>query len=66
MRSLAENLVERVELIDKFCHPKTKQVSHCYRVTYRSMDRNVTNEEINTIQGQIRKVIEDELCVKLR
>ena len=66
VRSLAEDLVEKVELIDKFCHPKTERVSHCYRITYRSMDRNVTNEEINTVQDQIRKVIEHKLCVELR
>eukprot|EP00520_Triparma_pacifica_P013267 CAMPEP_0118649458 /NCGR_PEP_ID=MMETSP0785-20121206/9715_1 /TAXON_ID=91992 /ORGANISM="Bolidomonas pacifica, Strain CCMP 1866" /LENGTH=201 /DNA_ID=CAMNT_0006541749 /DNA_START=494 /DNA_END=1096 /DNA_ORIENTATION=- len=42
-----EDLVEKVELIDEFVHPKTKKVSNCFRVTYRSMDRNLTNEEID-------------------
>lgn len=66
VRSSAGDLVEKVELIDKFVHPKTEKVSHCYRITYRSMDRNVTNEEINVIQNQIRKMAVDELRVKLR
>ena len=66
VRSIAGDLVEKVELIDKFCHPKSGRVSHCYRITYRSMDRSMTNEEINIIQEQIRKVTVDELCVELR
>ena len=66
VRSSAGDLVEKVELIDKFVHPKTERVSHCYRITYRSMDRNVTNEEINVIQNQIRKLAVDELRVELR
>ena len=66
VRSSAEDLVEKVELIDKFCQPKTDKMSHCYRITYRSMDRNVTNEEINVIQDQIRKVIVEQLNVELR
>ena len=66
VRSAAEDLVEKVELIDKFCHPNSERVSHCYRITYRSMDRNVTNEEINSIQEEIRKTVADELLVQLR
>lgn len=66
VRSLSEDLVEKVELIDKFCHPSTQRVSHCYRITYRSMDRNVTNEEINIIQEQVRRIIVEQLRVELR
>ena len=66
VRSSAGDLVEKVELIDKFVHPKTERVSHCYRITYRSMDRNVTNEEINVIQDQIREMVVNELGVELR
>ena len=58
--------MEKVELIDKFVHPKTERVSHCYRITYRSMDRNITNKESNIIQDQIiRKMIVNELGVDL-
>ena len=66
VRSSAGDLVEKVELIDKFVHPKTERVSHCYRITYRSMDRNVTNKESNIIQDQIREMIINELGVELR
>ena len=66
VRSSAGDLVEKVEMIDKFVHPKTERVSHCYRITYRSMDRNVTNEEVNVIQDQIREIAVNELGVELR
>lgn len=66
VRTIGGDLVEKVELIDEFCQPQTKKTSRCYRITYRSMDRNVTNEEINTIQSRVRNVAEEKLRVELR
>ena len=39
VRSVAGDLAEQVDLVDQFVHPKTQRESHCYRITYRSMDR---------------------------
>ena len=66
VRSVGEDLVEQVELIDEFQHPKTHRKSHCYRITYRSMDRNVTNEEINSVQNTVRQQIVETLGIELR
>ena len=66
VRSIGGDYIEKVELIDRFTHPKTQRVSRCYRVTYRSMDRNLTNEEINEIQEQLRRSLEQDLGVELR
>eukprot|EP00050_Salpingoeca_kvevrii_P011121 m.12884 g.12884 ORF g.12884 m.12884 type:complete len:421 (-) comp3266_c0_seq1:779-2041(-) len=66
VRGVAGDLVENVALIDDFTHPKTKRQSHCYQITYRSMDRNVTNEEINDIQSQLRETVAEKLNVELR
>jgi phenylalanyl-tRNA synthetase alpha chain len=66
LRQLAGDLIETVELVDQFTHPKTNRESHCYRITYRSMDRSLTNEEIDTLQEQIRDKIQAELNVELR
>ncbi|KAI8086470.1 phenylalanyl-tRNA synthetase [Halteromyces radiatus] len=66
IRGVAGDLVENVKLIDDFVHPKTKKRSLCYRIMYRSMDRNVTNEEINEIQDKVRSTVEQEFGVELR
>ena len=66
VRSIGGDLVERVELKDKFTHPQTGRVSHMYRILYCSMDRNVTNDEINVIQDQLRKSITTVVGVELR
>jgi len=55
IRSVAGDLVERVDLIDDFTHPKTGKRSHCYRINYRSMDRSLTNKEIDIFQEEVRE-----------
>lgn len=54
VRSTAGDLVEKIELIDSFTHPKTGRSSRCYRISYRSMDRSLTNEEIDELQFKLR------------
>ncbi|KAJ1666168.1 phenylalanyl-tRNA synthetase alpha subunit, mitochondrial [Coemansia sp. RSA 1813] len=66
VRETAGDLVEGVKLIDSFTHPKTGKTSHCYRINYCSMDRNVTNEEINEIQEKVRDRMVRQLGVTLR
>eukprot|EP00055_Hartaetosiga_balthica_P001610 m.138480 g.138480 ORF g.138480 m.138480 type:complete len:443 (+) comp15061_c0_seq1:128-1456(+) len=66
VRSIAGDLVEHVECIDTFVHPKTQKASRTYRIVYRSMERTVTNEEINDLQNQIRDDAEEHLGVELR
>ena len=52
--------------IDTFAHPKTGRTSNCYRVTYRSMDRSLTDEEINALQETLREDAAAKLGVELR
>ncbi|KAI8377836.1 uncharacterized protein BYT42DRAFT_571874 [Radiomyces spectabilis] len=66
IRGVAGDLVENVKIIDDFTHPKTKRRSLCYRILYRSMDRSVTNEEINEIQENVRTSVQKEFSVELR
>ena len=54
VRSVAGDLVEKIEMIDSFTHPKTGRSSRCYRISYRSMDRSLTNEEIDELQFKLR------------
>lgn len=57
VRSIAGDLVESVVLQSEFKHPKTERSSRCYRILYRSMDRNLTNEEIDRLQAALRVVM---------
>ncbi|KAJ3172869.1 hypothetical protein HK101_011088 [Irineochytrium annulatum] len=66
VRDVAGDLVEDVALIDAFVHPKTKRVSKCYRINYRSMDRTFTNDEIDEIQEGVRQAIVERLGGDLR
>lgn len=66
VRNRAGDLVESVKLIDSFVHPKTNRKSLCYRINYQSMDRNITNEEINDIQKHVREELVQKFGVTLR
>lgn len=65
-RSVGGDLVEQVDIIDSFTHPKTKRNSHTYRVTYRHMLRNLTTAEINEVQENLRNRVESELMCIVR
>jgi len=53
VRETAGDLVEQLTLLSTFTHPKTSETSHCYRVSYRSLERNLTNEEVDVIQNKV-------------
>uniref|UniRef100_A0A0K8RA80 phenylalanine--tRNA ligase n=1 Tax=Ixodes ricinus TaxID=34613 RepID=A0A0K8RA80_IXORI len=66
VRSVGGDLVERVEPVDVFTHPKTQRTSHCFRVVYRHMERVMTQEEANIIHREVGKRAEERLGVELR
>ena len=66
VREVAGDLAESVTLIDTFVHPKTKKTSKCYRVTYRSMERTLANDEVDRIQDSVRETVESQWKVELR
>ncbi|EKX49162.1 phenylalanyl-tRNA synthetase [Guillardia theta CCMP2712] len=43
IREVVGDSAEDVEVIDAFVHPKTGRSSKCYRISYRSMERTLTN-----------------------
>lgn len=65
-RSVGGDLVERVEMIDSYTHPKSERMSHTYRITYRHMHRNLTTEEINQVQEELRSKVEETLLCVVR
>eukprot|EP00596_Hydrurales_sp_CCMP1899_P005660 CAMPEP_0119042516 /NCGR_PEP_ID=MMETSP1177-20130426/15685_1 /TAXON_ID=2985 /ORGANISM="Ochromonas sp, Strain CCMP1899" /LENGTH=406 /DNA_ID=CAMNT_0007009381 /DNA_START=117 /DNA_END=1337 /DNA_ORIENTATION=- len=66
IRGATGDIVERVELLDEFTNKKNGKQSHAYRVTYRDMDRSLTNEEVNTLQEKVREQLVSDLKVELR
>lgn len=66
VRDVAGDVVESVTQVDTFVHPKTGRKSLCYRITYRSMERNITNEEINVLQMRLREEVQSRFKVELR
>lgn len=60
------DLVEEVQLIDNFTNPKMQRTSNCYRITYRSMERSLKDEEVNKLQDAVRQRVSEQLKVELR
>ncbi|KAF8661180.1 hypothetical protein HU200_057293 [Digitaria exilis] len=65
VRGIAGDLAEEVKLIDNFTNKKG-MTSHCYRIAYRSMERSLTDEEINNLQLNVREAVKNKLNVELR
>lgn len=58
------SIVESVSLIDEFI--KKDKVSHCYRVSYRSLERTIKKSEVNKIHSAVLKRLVKELDVEIR
>lgn len=59
VRDLAPGLVEGVELLDKYENSEKFGlgiISYTYRITYRSLDRTLTNEEIDSLHKKLEDI----------
>lgn len=69
VRDCAGNLVEQVELLDKYIDEQKfgkDKISYTFRVVYRSPERTLTNEEVNKIQEKIIEKTKEELKAEIR
>ncbi|KAF4528196.1 hypothetical protein B566_EDAN014021 [Ephemera danica] len=66
VRGIGGDIVEQVSLVDKFQHPKTQRHSHCYRITYRHMERTLTQAEVNQIHQQIAQAATQQFGITIR
>ncbi len=69
IRDLGGDLVEQVELIDKYEDSKkfgSEKISYTYRIVYRSMDKTLKSEEIDSIQKEIYNQTKEQFKAELR
>ncbi len=69
VRDFSENLIQKVELVDEYENAEKfgeGKKSYTFRIIYQSLEKTLTNEEINKIQEQIRKKTEEDLHATLR
>jgi phenylalanyl-tRNA synthetase alpha chain len=69
IREVGGEMVENVALIDKY-ENDTKfgndKMSYTYRVTYRHLERTLTNEEVNAIHAELENRTEQEFSASVR
>jgi len=56
VREVGGDLVEEVALIDKYENDEkfgAERMSYAYRITYRCLDRTLTNAEVDALHGQL-------------
>jgi phenylalanyl-tRNA synthetase alpha chain len=69
VRDFADNLIQEVKLIDEYEDEKKfgkDKKSYTFRIVYCSLERTLTNEEINKIQEEIREKTKKDLKAILR
>ncbi|MFH1769072.1 MAG: hypothetical protein ABH833_00200 [Parcubacteria group bacterium] len=69
IRDIGGDIVEEVELIDKYKDEKkfgTDRISYTYRITYRSNERTLTNEEVDPLQKKVYEKTADEFKAEMR
>ncbi|ESP01870.1 hypothetical protein LOTGIDRAFT_138971, partial [Lottia gigantea] len=66
VRDIGGDLVEQVKQLEEYENPKTKRKSHCYRIMYRHMERNLSQSEVNKIHSEIEEQSKKQLGVEVR
>lgn len=65
-REVAGDLIEEVRCIDTFYNKKLDRTSKAFRINYRSLDRTLTNKEIDELQFRLRDRLTLEMKLELR
>ena len=69
VRDVAGDLAEEVELLDKYENADKfgiGNISYAYRITYRSLDRTLTAEEINDLHKKLENITSETFGAKIR
>lgn len=69
VRETAGDLVEQVELLDTYENEEklgAGKVSYAYRITYRSIDRTLTNDEVSALHAKLEQATTENFSAKIR
>lgn len=69
IRDIGGELIEHVELIDKYENTEKfgeGKISYTYRIVYRSLERTLTNEEVNKLHAEVERRTESDFQAKIR
>ena len=69
IREVGEGMVENVELLDKYENTEkfgADKLSYTFRITYRHLNRTLTNEEVNKVHEELEKRTEKEFGAQIR
>jgi phenylalanyl-tRNA synthetase alpha chain len=69
IREVGGVMVENVALIDKYENDEkfgAEKMSYTYRVTYRHLERTLTNDEVNGIHAELEERTEKEFSASIR
>ncbi|NJL22655.1 MAG: phenylalanine--tRNA ligase subunit beta [Leptolyngbyaceae cyanobacterium SM1_3_5] len=68
MRKAGGNLLDRVELFDEYrgANVPDGKRSLAFRLTYRSIDRTLTESDVEPVQQKVREALEEKFQVELR
>ncbi len=62
VRDLTNNLAEEVLLVDSFVNPKNNRQSKTFRISFCSLERTLTGEEIDEMLNSIKKELINKQC----
>ena len=69
IRDINDDLVEQVELSDKYENDEKfgkDKMSYTFRITYRSLERTLTNIEVNSLHAELEKRTSDDFKAQIR
>ncbi|KAM6173310.1 ferredoxin-fold anticodon-binding domain-containing protein 1 [Erethizon dorsatum] len=65
-RAVSQDTITSIQLLGRFQHPRTGQISLCYRLTYQTCDKALTQQQVALMQFQFRKEVQQRLHVTPR
>lgn len=66
VRDTVGDSVENVTKLSEFTHPKTQRHSKLFRIVFRSLERTLTNEEVNAWNDKVRQRLAAKSGIELR